>query len=316
MAEGNIQKIDGLWFSNDSLVVLRAQERVFRVPKSILAARSPVFQSMFEFPQPVSGDDAMAGADEVMDGSPVIRLHDSPTEVEAFLRAIFDSNYFMPPPSQTSFSDLLGILRLAQKYDVGYLYKRAVCHLETIYPIELAKVEAGTSTVTLYVINATVDFDLEAIAVLHEVGATWLLPYAYYSAAENPVSDLLYAGELWEQCPTNRKEILLCLQPCQREATDRLFDALTSISKCLYADACNMSKFKFLKRRARHQRPLSGQYTFCRRLTLEAELCETCSTQAREQYETRRAEIWDALPINCGMENWEVLLQQREAAMA
>jgi hypothetical protein len=35
----------GLWLSNDSLVVLRAEANIFRVPKSILAARPSVFRS-------------------------------------------------------------------------------------------------------------------------------------------------------------------------------------------------------------------------------------------------------------------------------
>jgi hypothetical protein len=87
--------VDGLWFSNDTLVVLRAGDSLFRIPRSILAARSPVFRAMFEFPQPPPCGDGMADSDgdEMMDGSPVVRLHDSPTQVEPFLRAIFDSRY-------------------------------------------------------------------------------------------------------------------------------------------------------------------------------------------------------------------------------
>jgi hypothetical protein len=86
---------DGLWFSNDSLVVLRAEDRIFRVPKSILTARSPVFQFMFEFPQPASNSEGeeMADGEEMIDGSPVIRLHDSGAEVQAFLRATMDTRY-------------------------------------------------------------------------------------------------------------------------------------------------------------------------------------------------------------------------------
>ncbi|KAJ6523160.1 hypothetical protein B0H19DRAFT_854030, partial [Mycena capillaripes] len=117
---------EGLWFSNDTLV-LRAENSIFRVSKSMLAARSSVFQNMFEFPPPASG------GDQVMDGSPVVRLHDSAADVEAFLRAIFDSSYFMPPPAPVDDVVVLGILRLSHKYGVNYLHKRAILHLETIY---------------------------------------------------------------------------------------------------------------------------------------------------------------------------------------
>jgi hypothetical protein len=80
----SLHQVDGLWFSNDTLVI-RAENSIFRVSKSILAARSSVFEAMFEFPQSTSDGDRM------MDGSQVVRLHDSAAEVESFLRAIFDS---------------------------------------------------------------------------------------------------------------------------------------------------------------------------------------------------------------------------------
>ncbi|KAJ7112500.1 hypothetical protein C8R44DRAFT_797432, partial [Mycena epipterygia] len=44
---GTLTQIDGLWFSSDALI-LRAENSIFRVTKSILVARSPVFQSMFD----------------------------------------------------------------------------------------------------------------------------------------------------------------------------------------------------------------------------------------------------------------------------
>ncbi|KAJ7886371.1 hypothetical protein B0H14DRAFT_3730600 [Mycena olivaceomarginata] len=321
-----MKQIDGLWFSNDTLVVLRAGESTFRVPKSILAARSSVFQSMFEFPQPVSDGDEMADSDDFVDGSPVIRLHDSPKEAEAFLRAIFDSRYayrylwfyFMPPPYKIDLYEVLGILRLAHKYDVGYLYKRAVCYLETIFPIELNQLEVLNSTIVqhhpgfhgsgfcalLHMIGAR--WLLPSITVFHEVGATWLLPYAYHSAAETRVEEL-------DQCPAARKEILFRLHALQTQATERLFHALTSVSECSSSESCNLSKFKFLKRRGDpkgriDQRPLWAGWTFRNRKELEAGLCRNCSLRARGQYDEVRAEIWDELPTNCGLGKWEVLL--------
>ncbi|KAJ6556392.1 hypothetical protein B0H19DRAFT_1152487 [Mycena capillaripes] len=83
-----LKKVDGLWLSDDGVVVLCAEECIFRVPKSILAARSPIFRAMLEFPQPA---DTAIEADEMIDGSPVVHIPDSATDVECFLRAIFDS---------------------------------------------------------------------------------------------------------------------------------------------------------------------------------------------------------------------------------
>ncbi|KAJ6502751.1 hypothetical protein C8R47DRAFT_969582 [Mycena vitilis] len=107
----SLRQVEGLWFSNDTLV-LRAENSIFRVSKSMLAARSTVFESMIEFPP------STADGDQMMDGSPVVRLHDCASEVEAFLRAIFDSSYFMPRPAEVDFHVVLGILRLSHNLQV------------------------------------------------------------------------------------------------------------------------------------------------------------------------------------------------------
>ncbi|KAJ6496242.1 hypothetical protein C8R45DRAFT_866176 [Mycena sanguinolenta] len=299
----NLQQAEGLWFSNDSLVVLSAGDKIFRVPKSILAARSSVFQAMFEFPQPAAGADEVSN---MIDGSPVVRLHDDPGEVDAFLRAIFDSSYFMPPPNEVEFFELSGILRLSHKYDVSYLYKRAISHLETLYPIDLVAVGEDTT-----ILDFEWDTELRALEVIHEVGAIWLLPFAYHSIVEIDRS--------WRPCPATRKELILQICMLQREATERLFNALTLSSTCSSRDACNLSKFAFLKTRGhpnqRHDQSPLREDTFPDRTALHRTLCSKCLGEAGREYHAVRAKIWQELPANCGLDGWDVLLEQRRAAL-
>ncbi|KAJ7863945.1 hypothetical protein B0H14DRAFT_2440804 [Mycena olivaceomarginata] len=309
---------DGLWFSNDSLVVLRAEDRIFRVPKSILAARSLVFQFMFEFPQPASNSEGeeMADGEEMFDDSPVIGLHDSGAEVQAFLRATMDTSYFVPPPSEVDFHDLLGILRLSHKYDVGYLYKCAISHIETIYPTSLDEVGQLETTTEP---DDPVALELQSILVLQEVWATWLLPYAYNNIAEYPLPDLESSRVSWEDFPADKKAIIYRLGQLHMKATERLFHALTPSSNCSCSDACNLAKFDFLKCRgspkSRTDLTPFREWQFCHRRHLEVALCATCLAQSRAQYNTVRAEIWSELPANCGLEKWDILLQQRDAAL-
>ncbi|KAJ7723918.1 hypothetical protein B0H16DRAFT_330905 [Mycena metata] len=82
---------------------------------------------MVAFPQPDGGDA------ERIDGSPAVSLHDSAADVDALLRAIFDSSYFMPHPEPVKLSVILGILRLSHKYDIQYLHRRALNHLSARY---------------------------------------------------------------------------------------------------------------------------------------------------------------------------------------
>ncbi|KAJ7747131.1 hypothetical protein DFH07DRAFT_722938, partial [Mycena maculata] len=104
---------------------------LFRVSKSILTARSSVFADMASFPQ------SEGNSKDMVDGSFVVRLDDSAADVDVFLRAIFDSNYFMPPPALVSMPLALGVLRLAHRYNVDYLFRRALQHLATECPSDL-----------------------------------------------------------------------------------------------------------------------------------------------------------------------------------
>jgi hypothetical protein len=82
-------RVDELWFPPD-VIVIRAENKIFRVLGGILAARSTVFRDMIAFPQPANNET------ENIDGFPVVRLHDSAEDVTSFLRAIYDSGYWLP----------------------------------------------------------------------------------------------------------------------------------------------------------------------------------------------------------------------------
>ncbi|KAJ7138282.1 hypothetical protein C8R44DRAFT_552213, partial [Mycena epipterygia] len=131
-----LNRIQGLWFSNDTLII-RSENSIFRVSKSILAARSSVFRTMFELPQPPS-----VTGDATIVGSPVVILHHRAAETS---RCILHSltmpwrqSYFILPLAEDDFDIVLGILHLSHKYDIDYPYRRALIHLETLYPVDLA----------------------------------------------------------------------------------------------------------------------------------------------------------------------------------
>ncbi|KAJ7446312.1 hypothetical protein FB451DRAFT_1148499 [Mycena latifolia] len=303
--------VDDLWFSNDTLI-LRAEGKGFRVSKSILAARSPVFQSMLEFPQPVSDGDQM------LDESPVVRLHDSAEDVEPFLRAIFDSSYFMPPPAEIDFHAVLGILRLSHKYDVEYLHKRALRHLETVYPVEATEYQAIPSN-KLHYKDGIIALDLKAIPILQELGATWLLPYAFYSVGTYTHSDMVYAGEWWDQLPLDTKQTCFAVHAHLAQAVTRIAGFLANPSTCMGASVCNPVKLDFLRSRV-IQRRSGAEHPFMEWHEhdwdfLGEVMCTTCVYRARAEHQIIEAEIWDELPAYCGLESWDVLKEKRRAAL-
>ncbi|KAF8193257.1 hypothetical protein K438DRAFT_2017820 [Mycena galopus ATCC 62051] len=160
-------RVDDLWFFDGSLVI-KTEKKIFRVSKAHLAARST--------------------GDELIDGIPVVVLHDAAEEVEVFLRAVFDSSYFMPPPEPAYFAEVVAILRLSHKYDVEYLHRRALQHLEVDFYRGSVKEYMTIKSRRLkyspikFMMNVHRD-DFTLIRVAREVGALWLLPTAYHGVS-------------------------------------------------------------------------------------------------------------------------------------
>ena len=85
-----LYRTPSLWFEVENLI-LRAQNTLFRVSKGVLAARPSVFRDMLAFPQspqmrsPCSEGEMYDGdGEEIIEGYPVVRLHDSAQDVTFF----------------------------------------------------------------------------------------------------------------------------------------------------------------------------------------------------------------------------------------
>ncbi|KAJ6456774.1 hypothetical protein C8R47DRAFT_1164977 [Mycena vitilis] len=78
-------RLNDLWFQDGNV----ADNKIFKVAKSIVAARSSVVRDMVAFPQP---DTPSNFEGDKIDGCTVVALHDQARNVEAFLWAIFDSS--------------------------------------------------------------------------------------------------------------------------------------------------------------------------------------------------------------------------------
>lgn len=65
----------------DGNIILQAGNVQFRVHRSILAKRSPIFADLFQIPQPDS--------EPTVDGCPVVILHDSAKDIEYMLLALY-----------------------------------------------------------------------------------------------------------------------------------------------------------------------------------------------------------------------------------
>ena len=72
-----------VWFDDGNLI-LKAENKLFRIYSGFLAARSSVFRDMLAFPPPEEGN-------EMMDGCHIVTVYDSAKDMAYFLKAVFDS---------------------------------------------------------------------------------------------------------------------------------------------------------------------------------------------------------------------------------
>nr|GAT54144.1 predicted protein [Mycena chlorophos] len=186
-------RVLALWFDDGTLVV-RAQTTLFKVHSSVLSARSSVFRDMLAFPQDNDG------GIEAFEGCPLVALPDEAEEVKSFLLAIYDSSYFISPPQPFDILSLLGILRLAHKYDVEDVFKRALRHFDGVLYFDnyQAFLEADSGAITSegktwnpMARSPDPRLLLAVVDSLTQVEAHWLLPVAQYCLASLPMHRLL-----------------------------------------------------------------------------------------------------------------------------
>ncbi|KAJ7639623.1 hypothetical protein DFH06DRAFT_1335301 [Mycena polygramma] len=300
---------DQLWFSPD-VVILRAQTRTFRVFVDILKGKSTVFADMFTFPQPPSSDM------ETIDGVPVVDLHDNAADLEVFLKAMFDSEFFMAHFSGTKFENTLGILRLAHKYDVPFLRRRALQHLGVIYPTQLSEYDCPPR-----IENAEQKIDLRIATILTatEVGALWVLPAAYYRLCSIATSTILEDPK-WLLLGEKERNACLLGQWAQNRQFSTILDFLFVPSEnCEDAETCNERRLvlarHYYSSSLSHSDPLA-YVSKAKWGSITGGLCGNCVEACRPLHDAARQKCWDALPECFGLPTWEILEGMREAALS
>ncbi|KAK7013080.1 BTB domain-containing protein [Favolaschia claudopus] len=247
----------------------------------------------------------------MLNGRALVRLHDSAAEAASFLRAVFDSSFFEPPPYPVKFGDIIGVLRLAHKYDVQYLFRRALAHLDVLYPTDLGKKVYHAGTHVRFP-SLDVTSDMISLKAACEVGATWMLPAMYYEIA--PVRSFLDHAADYLQT----SQIQTCLAPQSKlvRAHASSYRFLRSLPRCGSA-ACYAAvqeahdELEGWSERSLDMDPL-GDSVFD---DMDSELCPTCSRFATMRFSVAQQAFWETLPAVFMLPNWDELKEMRRKAM-
>ncbi|KAJ7031834.1 hypothetical protein C8F04DRAFT_1396987 [Mycena alexandri] len=303
----SLQKAEALWFSPE-VIILRADTHIFRVFAAILKAQSSVFADMFTFPQPPSADM------ESIDGFPVVEVHDKPEDVEIFLKAIFDSSFFMPPPAEVQFEHALGILRLAHKYDVPYLRRRALDHLGPIFPTHLTEYDDTAW--------GNIERRFATIRTATEVGALWLLPMAYYDLCTQTMEQLI-SDASWKDLEEKAQRACLIGHSAQRQHIHKIFGFLSIVKNsggtCKDWTKCNALRLDMVFRSRlwdRNGNPLPMWAESTWRAFAGFGICDNCVVESKALHAAARQEFWDQLPQMFGLPGWAELEEMKRVALS
>ncbi|KAF9219772.1 hypothetical protein BS17DRAFT_716408 [Gyrodon lividus] len=222
-SECSLVRHPDLWFSDGS-IVLRAENTLFRVHKSLLARHSGFFHDLFTLPQLVA-DAASSLSSSVIpsvqssgdiEGCQVLRLHDTPEDVANLLTTLVDGPSF-GSNDPADFQVVSGVLRLATKYLVDSLREKALNHLAVAWPTTLKgwdaredtarslELQAGPGAMSIY------PSPIAVINLAREVNAPSLLPSAFYDLSRYHFSQIFDHGESFEdsawQCPLSSADM-------------------------------------------------------------------------------------------------------------
>ncbi|KAJ7061507.1 hypothetical protein C8F01DRAFT_1137618 [Mycena amicta] len=307
------RRIEDLWFE-DGNMVLQAGSAQYKVYRGTLSRQSPVFEDMLAFPQPPDA--------ELLDGFPVVHLHDPEVEVTPFLKALFEPDYFRPHPQDTDPEAIYGCLRLSHKYAVDFLRRRALVHFSSGFSTTLRDFESDSTASWTYPPHS----HFRWINLARKTDALWTLPHLFYLLATyfDDLGLKIFHGDGTVDSDTTLslqdQAALLAGLSGQINASRDVIDFLHSgpVAHCATKLSCALATLhagaesrEFFHEA--HCNPL--EIWLARDWELLQGACPSCCMAQRESHRVAREKFWDELPGIYGLPSWTVLQAMKDAAL-
>ncbi|KAF7328534.1 BTB domain-containing protein [Mycena venus] len=249
--------------------------------------------------------------------APWFTFFDHGRDVEYFLKALIDYKFFLAFPSPTTFDIVTGIIRLSKKYEVDSLYKRALVHFASAFPMTVADYPICPSW------DPTDEY-IRALTFARELELDWALPTALYRVcAYTAIEDILNGIRVdnrWLELDPQDK--LVCLQQSvelRGSASASILDFLWDPEKI---EGCRNYNSTCKDERLRLRKLAEDWRTKNLPLVLwtdeEWSLCNACSTCLNVMKATHQASLekfWDSLPQRFGLGTWDDLRERKSIAL-
>ncbi|KAF8956223.1 hypothetical protein BDZ97DRAFT_1763973 [Flammula alnicola] len=308
----NPEMVPELWFE-DANVIFHAGNKLFRVHRSILSKRSSIFNDMFSMPQSPQGE-------ATDDGCTRIHLPDREMDVYYFFLAIFDSSFFEGPPSTPPIAVMIAILRLASKYDIGFLKHRAISHLNILFPSD--RTAWAEAVHHLYPKFGLKDLRtrlllLELMELAEIVDTKWIMPSACHAFHSLHLSDIL-SHESWNRLPPAFQKRYIIARESLTEAIDNSGSWLLRIppQSCPTPVACNAAKLKMVDKHSAY-----GLGWITHALVNSpgdwapsyGKFCAQCTAMSKTEATAAVDKGWNNCPKMLGLQSWDVLKAEKVA---
>ncbi|KAJ3547313.1 hypothetical protein NMY22_g1703 [Coprinellus aureogranulatus] len=299
------QRCHDLWLE-DGNIILQAGNKQFKVHRSILAKRSPIFADLFQVPHP--------DTEPTVEGCPVVELYaDSAKDVGEY------TNVRRP----MIFPAVAAMIRLGKKCDIPHLRNEGLTRLKLEYPMTLEEFDAldpdDLTHIDQYSFVAKGEkFNtlLAMINLAHECKIRSILSCLYFQFACCLETSLENHDELpipyvaLQRCIRGKLHLLTW----QFRSVYQWVLHIGSLSTCVKKGVCLDASRRLLNGFAMcfdsTDRVLRSWDDF---LLLNGggeivkDLCEPCRSYSKETHETERKALWDSLPSFFDLGDWEEL---------
>ncbi|KAJ7737721.1 hypothetical protein B0H16DRAFT_1571596 [Mycena metata] len=300
-----LSRAEGLWFE-DCGFIIQAEMTLFRVSRDILAIQSPIFRDLFSLPAPKETD--------MMDGCPFVLLQDLAQDVDSVLRAIFYYDFFGPYPAPTTWAVLAGILRMAHKYEIEGLRKRAITHISSIHPTSLDQWDKLDDNPSAWFTEAQSEL-LQIVILAQSLSLDWILPTAFYRVCEYTWERQILSAQI---AFDDKARLITACRVLESSAVTKVLSFLWPLDE---REKCTTARYKARKDvEARRER--SGESTANVPLDVWKEedwdnlnVCAICLVNMKAAHQASRRALWDELPAMFGLQNWNELEEMRAKAM-